>query len=328
MPRPRHSSLTMASRSMAERQRLLDERVVERRPLAVHRQDVEPGVERARHPRGGVGVHALLLIGRELGDDVDLALEQRGDARRRLGDGADDPAVDVDLAAPVVGVGVEHGLVVLHPRHEAHGPGADGLGVEGVVAHRLQVLLRHDLAAVERQPRGQERVGLLGVDDERDGSGASIRSMVVKTVATMVLASGSYVRSMLNLASAEVNGSPLWNLTPWRSLNVHVVWPLELPLGGQAGVELAVRVPARQVVEEVERDADVVRRRAEVRVELGDVAALGGDQLLLLGGLGLRRAGSAWGSAPATPRAAAPLSNSRRVTCMGCTSIRFGSGTA
>ena len=30
---------------------------------------------------------------------------------------------------------------------------------------------------------------------------------------------------MLNLASAEVNGSPLWHLTPWRSLNAHVVWP-------------------------------------------------------------------------------------------------------
>src|SRR5215468_1340203 len=48
--------------------------------------------------------------------------------------------------------------------------------------------------------------------------------MVVNTVATMVLVAGSYVRSMLDLASAEVNGSPLWNLTPDRSLKVHVVW--------------------------------------------------------------------------------------------------------
>jgi hypothetical protein len=50
-------------------------------------------------------------------------------------------------------------------------------------------------------------------------------------------------------------------------------------------------VPARQIVEEIERDTDVLGRRAEVRVELGDVARLGGDELLLLGGLGLRRAG-------------------------------------
>jgi len=49
-------------------------------------------------------------------------------------------------------------------------------------------------------------------------------------------------------------------------------------------------MPARQVVEEIERDADVLRRGAEVRVELGDVARLGGDELLLLGGLGMRRA--------------------------------------
>ena len=57
------------------------------------------------------------------------------------------------------------------------------------------------------------------------GSGASIRSMVVKTVATMVLAAGSNVRSRLHLASADVKGSPLWNLTPGRSLKRQVVWP-------------------------------------------------------------------------------------------------------
>jgi len=39
------------------------------------------------------------------------------------------------------------------------------------------------------------------------------------------LTAGSYVRSTLNFASAEVNGSPLWNLTPWRSLNLQVVCP-------------------------------------------------------------------------------------------------------
>jgi len=47
-----------------------------------------------------------------------------------------------------------------------------------------------------------------------NGSGASMRSIVLKAVATMVFAAGSYVRSMLNFASTEVKGSPLWNLTP------------------------------------------------------------------------------------------------------------------
>ena len=53
-----------------------------------------------------------------------------------------------------------------------------------------------------------------------------MRSMVVKTVATIVLAAGSKVRSRLNLASADVKGSPLCHLTPWRSLNVQVVGPV------------------------------------------------------------------------------------------------------
>ena len=152
-----------------QRQRLLDERIVERRPLAVDGEHVEPGVERALDLGRGIAIDALALIGGELGDDVHLALEHRGHARRRLGDRAHDPAVDLDLAAPVVGVGVEHGLVVLDPRHEANRARADGLGVESVVARRFHVLLRHDLAAVEREPPGQERIGLLGVDHERHG---------------------------------------------------------------------------------------------------------------------------------------------------------------
>src|SRR5262249_57587093 len=65
---------------------------------------------------------------------------------------------------------------------------------------------------------------------------------------------------------------------------------VECPLRWQGGVKLAVRVAAREVVEQVERDADVVGGRAVVRIELGDVAALGGDELPLLGGLGPRRA--------------------------------------
>src|SRR5690349_3910788 len=66
--------------------------------------------------------------------------------------------------------------------------------------------------------------------------------------------------------------------------------PFELPLRRQRRVQLAVRVAARQVVEEIERDADVLGRRAEMRIEPRDVAALGGDKLLLLSSLRLHRA--------------------------------------
>src|SRR5438105_13910061 len=34
---------------------------------------------------------------------------------------------------------------------------------------------------------------------------------------------GSFTRSMLNLADSALNSSPLWNLTPLRSLTSHVV---------------------------------------------------------------------------------------------------------
>ena len=60
------------------------------------------------------------------------------------------------------------------------------------------------------------------------GSGVSIRSMVFRIVLVATLAFGSYDRSKVNLTSAEVSRSPLWNLTPWRSLNCQVVGLISL----------------------------------------------------------------------------------------------------
>ena len=56
-------------------------------------------------------------------------------------------------------------------------------------------------------------------------SGVSIRSIDVNTVDTRTLAAGSSVRSRLNFASADENGSPLCHLTPGRSLKRQVVCP-------------------------------------------------------------------------------------------------------
>ena len=69
-----------------------------RGPLAVDREHVETRVERTFHPRGRIGDHPLLLIGRKLGDDVHLALQESGHARSRLGNGAHDEPVEVRLA--------------------------------------------------------------------------------------------------------------------------------------------------------------------------------------------------------------------------------------
>ena len=99
----------------AEGEGLLDQGIVERGHLAVHGQDVEAGVERAGHPRGGIARDLLPVVGGQLGDDVDLALEEGGDAWGHLGDGPHHHPVEVGLAAPVVGAGLEHDLVVLGP---------------------------------------------------------------------------------------------------------------------------------------------------------------------------------------------------------------------
>src|SRR6516164_5335316 len=81
-------------------------------------------------------------------------------------------------------------------------------------------------------------------------------------------------------------------------------------------------MPARQVVEEIERDADVLRRGAEVRVELGDVARLGGDELLLLGGLGMRRAPERLRQSAEHPNPCRALEQFAPSDRHGCTSTR------
>src|SRR5213078_1460729 len=81
-------------------------------------------------------------------------------------------------------------------------------------------------------------------------------------------------------------------LDAWPDLERPLGLALPFPLGREPRVELAVRMARHQVVEDVERDADVIGRGAEVRIELGDVPALGDDQLTLrrrLGGRGSRK---------------------------------------
>src|SRR6266850_2011596 len=65
---------------------------------------------------------------------------------------------------------------------------------------------------------------------------------------------------------------------------------VKLDLRGEARVEHTVGVARGQVVEDIEAPADVVGGRAEVRIELRYVSALGDDQLSLLSGLGVDRA--------------------------------------
>src|SRR5207245_1485203 len=109
-------------------------------------------------------------------------------------------------------------------------------------------------------------------------SGASILSTVVKTVLTRILALGSYVRSMLNLASAELKGSPLCHLTPWRSLNTHVVWPWSFHSIARPGASLP---SGRRLVR-------LSKRLNEMRMSFDDVLMCGSNWATSPGGAGGR----------------------------------------
>ena len=106
---------------------------------------------------------------------VDLAREQRGNARRVVGDRRQDGAVDVGhqiTGVPVVFEGLEDQAVVLYPLDHPEGSGAVGIEVREVglpgAAHHLEgvvllnPLLIHDVEVghVEQQ----DRVGTVGND--------------------------------------------------------------------------------------------------------------------------------------------------------------------
>ena len=107
-----------------QRQGLPDERLVERRHPDIDREHVEPSVGRSDQPGRRIRGHALAVLGRELRDEIRVAVEQRVHACRRAGHGAKDHAVQVEAPIPVVGVGLEDALLALGPRHEAERPGS------------------------------------------------------------------------------------------------------------------------------------------------------------------------------------------------------------
>src|SRR6185295_4809326 len=156
--------------------------------------------------------------------------------------------------------------------------------------------------------------------------------MVVSAVATMVLTAGSYVRSMLHLASADVKGSPLWNLTPWRSLNVHVVWFWSFHSVASPGYSLPsgwrlVRLSKR--LKETRISLEFVLKCGS-NFEMSPPWAVTSSRFCVVWACASRS--PAAGTIPAAPSTAAPLSNSRRVTFMRCTSevssITYGGDTA
>ena len=273
-----------------EGQRLLHQRIVERRPLGVDAQDDQPREQDVLDLRAGVPGYLVRVVGRKIEDDVDLALEERGDARRRLGNRSKDDPVDVRLPAPIVPGRLKDEPVVLHPRYEPQGSTADRPGVELLGADRRIVLPGDDLASVERKARGKQGVRLLGVDVDDEGIGSldpihgredgpDHRELEVGIVRP--LDAELDVGRRERVAIVERDTPAQLELPQGR---IH-----KLPLGSERWMQLAVVVSAHEVIEEIEGDGDVGGGRGQVRVEVRDVAALGDDQLRLPGGLRRRR---------------------------------------
>src|SRR5258705_2313519 len=119
---------------------------------------------------------------------------------------------------------------------------------------------------------------------------------------------------MLNLASADVKESPLWNLTPWRSLKRHVVWFWSFELVASPGWSLPsgcrlVRLSKR--LKDTGMSFDEVLKCGS-NLEMSPAWAVTSSFFWVVWATAGPPAVS--GTVAAAPRAAAPLSRSRRVS--------------
>src|SRR5215470_10472691 len=120
---------------------------------------------------------------------------------------------------------------------------------------------------------------------------------------------------MLNFASVELNGSPLWNFTPGRSLKRHVVCPSSFHSVARPGYSLPsgcrlVRLSNR--LNETRMSLEEVLKCGSNRATSPPWAVTSSRFWVLWARAG---AGSDWTTAPPIP-ATAPLSRSRRETFM------------
>ena len=203
------------------------------------------------------------LRNRRAGDDVDAPRAEFRGARARIGDRAEDEPLRHRLAAPVIGVGLEHDPLAALPFHEAVGSGAERLRRERVHADP-RVGAGQDVQAGEveeqRRKRGLRRdLDRLGIDDAR----ALRRSQVCVDRAPLVGELGVdrelHVLRRQRIAVVELHAAPQ-SEAPRRRIRV-------LPADGQHRLERQVG-PGEVDEGVVEMDHHVVRHhglRALVR---------------------------------------------------------------
>ena len=94
--------------------------------------------QRLHHLEARVGLDARQILDRDVLDQVDVAGEQRGDARAGAGDRAEDDALPGRLLAPIGLVALQDDAVALGVAHEPVGAGADR-GLAGIERLGLRV---------------------------------------------------------------------------------------------------------------------------------------------------------------------------------------------
>ena len=96
----------------------------------------------------------------------------------------------------------------------------------------------------------------------------STPAMVPISELTVALVAGSISRSMVTLTASAVNGSPLWKVTPSRSVNCQPLPSGRMPqFVARAGVNWPLGVARRQPVEDVGDEDLGVAPYGQVRIE-------------------------------------------------------------
>ncbi len=165
----------------------------------------------------GILLDVLRLRGVEEVGEVHLAALEHGQARVGVGHALVDQPLDRGHLAPVALVGLHHELDAGGVADELVGPEADRVLLEAVGPHLLHVLLGGDPARAGRVgPVEGHEVGprLVEVEAHPVGSRRSRRRAPSPAGPSRPWRGGSSSRT-----SSAVNGSPLWNLSPSRSLN-------------------------------------------------------------------------------------------------------------
>ena len=222
----------------------------------------------------------------DVADEIDPAGLDLGHLGRDLGDVAEVQVLEGGLPAPVLVEGLEADDLVPLPLHELPGAGAHRGGrPEGLVPHRLDVLLVHDRE--EHEPLEQQREGLVGDD---------VHGLRVDHLDLLDRADIAVLGRLLGLVDHPVEGV----LHVRRGHDVPVVEAdaladLELPLGvrdrlpggRQRRLELELGVPVQQRVEHVDVHEDPDPLEVHVGVEGRGVGHQGdGQRVLGLGGDG------------------------------------------